>query len=228
MRKLTRAHALLLALLAAGAGSCSVGDGVGQVRGSLHARVCEIDTEGYTMEPDFFGGDWYTGNYTVHIARGGDTGEYNDELVFQFEDTQYIAERIARGQRRFEVGPAGTAKVHAMLRLTKSCGRREVVRMTPNVALEAYAGYVEIQSIYRGSPTAEPQDRLTEVSAFSILLRDPRPVRDFAVVEDRPASQGQEPPVFVDATGQPELNRAELEGFFRFYFSRGRPAQRFQ
>ncbi|MFO0645305.1 MAG: hypothetical protein U0326_03640 [Polyangiales bacterium] len=216
MRSVTRALSCLGMVLTV---SCSVGDGVGAVRGRLMVEACSLDVPRYSMQPGFFGGEWHQGSFTIQIAPGGDTGEYADELVFLVDDTGYVARHL---NERIEVGAAGVAPVHAVLRLTKSCGRRELVQTSPNVALEAWRGYAVFESIYRGDPTADASARRTAVTSFSLELSDPRAVRDYTnSAGTRAVGEGREPaPV--------SQSRAELEGNFEFYFVRGRPAQRFQ
>lgn len=216
MRGLTRAYAAVALTLTV---SCSVGDGTGAVRGRLMVEACSINDQNYSMQPEFFGGDWHLGTFTIQIARGGDTGEYADELVFLVDDTAYVAQHL---NERIAVGPSGVAPVHAVLRLTKSCGRRELVQTSPNVALEAWRGYAVFESIYRGDPNADASARRTAVTSFALELSDPRAVRDYTnSAGGRAVGEGREPaPV--------SQSRAELEGNFEFYFVRGRPAQRFQ
>lgn len=211
-------RALSVAALACGLG-CSVGAGEGTARGPIHVPACEINEARFDLEPDFFGGDWYGGTFTIQLSRGGDTGEFNDALLFRVLDTSYVAAHLGE---RIPVGPAGVAPVQATLRLSRSCGRQNVARWSPNGALEAYAGYIVFQSIYRGSPNADAPQRLTDVTAFSLSLRDPRQLREISPLQPSTStSVGQEPEVLPPAFG-------ELEGSFSFYFTRGRPAQRFQ
>jgi hypothetical protein len=174
-------------------------------------HLCGIDDPHFSLEPTFFGGDFYAGSFTIRLQHGGDNAEFSDELTFQVDDTEYVARNL---DRRLPVGGAGVAPVHAVLGLTRSCGRRGTTQRGQNVALEAFSGYIVFHSIYRGSSIATPEARNTEVTEFSIALRDPRPVRDFV------DSATPEPQDRTSSTG-------ELEGRFQFYFTRGRPAQRF-
>lgn len=216
---MTRAvYRCLFTLFALGLG-CSVGAGEGTARGPIHLPACSIDSPRFDLAPDFFGGDWYGGTFTIQLSHGGDTGEFNDALLFRVNDTAYVSAHLGE---RIAVGPAGVAPVQATLRLSHACGRRNVARWAPNGALEAYAGYIVFTSIYRGAPSSDAPQRFTDVSAFSISLRDPRQLRDISPLQPTVStSVGQEPPVLSEAWG-------ELEGNFSFYFSRGRPAQRFQ
>ena len=199
--------------------SCSVGDGAGEVRGRLMVLACALNDADYSMQPDFFGGEWHQGSYTIQIARGGDTGEYADALVILVDDTAYVAQHL---NERIAVGPTGITPVHAVLRLTKSCGRREIVQTTPDAALMAWRGYVVFEAIYRGDPGATAAARRTAVTSFSFDMADPRAVRDYTqTARERAVGEGREPAALTQS-------RAELEGSFEFYFVRGRPAQRFQ
>lgn len=215
MPRVKRATALLALLVSA----CSVGDGEGEVRGRLMVAACNLQVPRYSMQPDFFAGDWHEGTYTLRIAQGGASGEFNDELVFLVDDTRYVAQHL---NEPIPVGPPGVAPVHATLRLSKSCGSRELIQATPNVALSAMRGYIIFEAIYRGNPNADAAARRTTASAFSLALEDPRVARDTTgAVTDRSVVDDREPIVLSPS-------RAEIEGRFDFYFSRGRPAQRFQ
>jgi hypothetical protein len=215
MPRVTRV-ALLAALFAS---ACSVGDGEGDVRGRLMVAACNLQVARYSMQPDFFAGDWHEGTYTIRISQGGASGEFNDELVFLVDDTRYVAQHL---NERIPVGPPGITPVHATLRLSKSCGSRELLQNAPNVALSAVRGYIVFEAVYRGDPNADAAARRTTASSFSLELEDPRVVRDTSgTVTDRSTVDDREPLVLT-------RSRAEIEGRFDFYFSRGRPAQRFQ
>lgn len=208
----------LLAVVTALVAACSVGDGEGEVRGRLMVPACNLAVPRYSMQPDFFGGDWHEGSFTIHIARGGSTDEVKDELVLLIDDTGYVAEHL---NERLAVGAPGVTPVHAILRLTKSCGAEALVTRTPDVAMPATRGYVVFEAIYRGAPSTDAAARRTTVSAFSMAFDDPRVVRDTTYAVSEPVvGEGREPAV----VGQ---SRAELEGRFDFYFTRGRPAQHF-
>lgn len=210
-RRLIAVAAVTLAL------GCSVGDGLGTIRGSVYAPSCGVDLARYDMHADFFASEWDQGSFAIHITHGGNAGDYNDELMFRVQDTAYVASHL---NERMAVGPAGAAPVQAVLRLDRSCGRVEITEYAPVVGLEAYEGYVVFREVYRGSPNADSTGRLTDVSEFSIRLRDPRTsleLRNGHV----PTGSTREPAVLPPAT-------AELEGSFQFYFARGRPAQWFQ
>lgn len=203
--------------LAALAG-CSVGEGSGDVRGPLHLAVCDVSTELFNLRPTFFGGDFYDGSLTIRVAQGGETAEFSDEFVWRINDTAYVAAHL---NERIPVGPAGVAPVQATFRPNATCGRRNISRYAPTVALEALSGYVIFSAIFRGDPTAGATQRLTEVVQFSVALRDPRVTRDNDPSRAPSGQAAREPLVLADSVG-------EFEGWFRFYFVRGRPAQRFQ
>jgi len=208
----------LVALLcvALGAG-CTVGEGVGSVRGQLHLPICGIDDDHFDLQPRFYGAEWQQGSLAIHISQGGDTGEFSDELVIRVDDTAYVAAHL---NERIAVGPPQTAPVQAVLRLNRTCGRQSITRYAPNVGLEAMRGYVVFRGVYRGDPGADAPGRLIHISEMSLALRDPRLVQDVSL--NRPVGEGpREPPMLAEA-------RADLEGDLQFYFSRGRPAQRFQ
>ncbi len=198
-------------------GGCTVGEGVGSVRGQLRVPICEIDNDHFDLQPRFYGAEWQQGSLAIHISQGGDTGEFSDELVLRVDDTAYVAAHL---NERIAVGPPQAAPVQAVLRLNRTCGRQSITRYAPNVGLEAVRGYVVFQSVYRGDPGADATGRLIHISEMSLALRDPRLVQNVRL--DRPIPEGpREPPLLPET-------RADLEGELQFYFSRGRPAQRFQ
>lgn len=205
---------LALALLA----GCSVGDGSGEVRGTLRIEACGISDDLFDLKPVFFGGDFYDGALLIRVAQGGETAEYSDEFVWRINDTAYVAAHL---NQRIPVGLPGVAPVQVTFRPNHLCGRREITSYAPTIALEATHGYVIFSSIYRGDPNADATQRLTEITQFSLSLRDPRPVRDTDPSRAPTGAAIREPRVLSDSVG-------ELEGWFRFYFVRGRPAQRFQ
>jgi hypothetical protein len=197
---------------------CSVGAGTGEVRGRVAVAACALNVPRYSMEPDFFGSDWHQGSLTIHVAKGGDTGDYNDEFVILVDDTSYIARHL---NERVPVGATGITPVHATLRLTRSCGRTALAQAVADAALEAYDGYMVFEAVYRGDPNGDAAIRRTSVSEFSLRLRDPRVLRDItASGGGRAVGEGREPALLSGGT-------AELEGRFEFFFTRGRPAQRF-
>ena len=202
-------------VLAAG---CSVGEGSGDVRGPLHLAVCGVSTDLFDLRPTFFGGDFHDGSLVIRVAQGGETAEFSDEFVWRVNDTAYVAAHL---NERIPVGPAGVAPVQATFRPNATCGRSNISRYAPTVALEAMSGYVIFSSIFRGDPNADATLRLTEVTQFSVALRDPRVVRDNDPSRAPSGPAAREPLVLPDS-------EAELEGWFRFYYVRGRPAQRFQ
>lgn len=208
------AGALGLVVLA----GCSVGEGSGDVRGPLRLEVCQFSSELFDLQPAFFGGDFHDGTLIIRVAQGGETAEFSDEFVWRINDTSYVAAHL---NERIPVGLPGVAPVQATFRPNHLCGRREITRYAPTVALEATHGYVVFSSIYRGDPNADATQRLTEVTQFAVSLRDPRVARDTDPSRSPTGPAAREPRVLADSVG-------EFEGWFRFYFVRGRPAQRFQ
>lgn len=214
VRRSNRSGPLLLCV--ASALACTVGEGVGEIRGEVQMPLCGIDDRAFDFAPSFFGGEWYAGSLTIRIGQGGDLGEFSDELTFRVRDTRYVAEHL---NQRIPVGP--DEPVQAVLRLTKRCGRVSITRPSPNGAVEAFSGYIQFAAIYRGSPVADAPARLTEVTQFSLGMRDLSPRTDLFAPTPSAVNAPREPAPVAPA-------RAELEGSFRFYFASGRPAQRFQ
>lgn len=191
--------------------ACSVGEGIGEVRGPMHVALCDLNDDHYDLAPNFFGGDFYNGSFTIRLQNSGDNPEFNDELLFLVDSTEYVANHL---NQRLPIGPGRGYPVHAVMSLNRSCGRVAVTERGQNVSMEAQAGYIVFQSIYRGTTLADANFRLTSVSAFAITLRDLRPVQN-NINPETPEPHAVPP------------SRGELDGSFQFYFARGRPAQRF-
>jgi hypothetical protein len=197
---------------------CTVGAGSGDVRGPMRLEVCDVNTDLFDLRPTFFSGDFRDGALVVRVAQGGESGEFSDEFVWRINDTAYIAAHL---NERIPVGPAGVAPVQVTFRPNATCGRINISRYAPTLALEAMTGYVVFGSIFRGDPNADATLRLIDVTQFSVSLRDPRVVHDTNPSRDPSGPAAREPRVLSDSAG-------ELEGWFRFYYVRGRPAQHFQ
>jgi hypothetical protein len=213
--------AALAALLVACAGS-----GEGEIRGQLVAPECRLDG-GYDLHPTFFGADRSGVALAIRIQNGGSAPDFTDNLVITVDDTDEVAAQLARSTARdaegrpvvtLPVAPRGVpgVLVHATLSPNWSCGRRRVTALGQNVGLWAYEGTITFRAIDQGDrpqPAGAPERaRLTDVSELRLRLHDPRPIGPVA-------PEGVPPDAAVGS--------AELSGWFRFEFSRSRPAQFF-
>jgi hypothetical protein len=214
-----------VALVASTFSSC-VGAGEGALAGTAHVPVCELDGP-YDLHPNFFSANRNGNAFWVRIQNGGGQAEYTDGLWVAVDDTAEVARAIASSTERdadgnpvatFPVGPRGIPGVivHATLTLDWSCGRHKVTRLGFNVGLWAYEGTMTFRAIDQGpgveATTAVPDPRLTDVSDVHLRLHDPRPV-------------GPNAP--HDISADTPIGDAEINGHFRFHYSRQVPAQFF-
>lgn len=237
--------AVLPILVAAG---CSVEEGVGTASGVLDVTDCW--TGPFDLAPDFFGGQPYRETYAIRVQRGSDFTTFSDGLSFLVDDIHAIRPKngvslygtpIAVG-----LGPEITAPgipivadpnpplVHGNLSLQTTCRTqnttlyvlREVSLGPDGACVGASAAptatrcaatappaatgksTITFASLFNGNPgESNAKERLTDAT-FDVYLADPREVC--------PGGNGPPPPC-----------RGHLEGSFRFYFSRSRPAQAF-
>ncbi len=207
-----------VALVGAPLGSCSLGEGEGEVSSDrLQARDCWDDR--YDLEPDFFAAVPFRNSVQLRVQRGSDIQEVSDGLSVLVNDIETI--------RREYLGvpipvtlPAGVAPpgvpegaqcgdagcpdptVHVALYLLQSCHNQ-------NTVLYGVSGTVTFEELFSGDPNEDTgTDKLTE-ARFDVEVGDPR---------EAPRS-GEEAGVI------PRLSR--VSGNFRFFFERGQPAQPF-
>ena len=204
--------------LGATTGSCSLGEGEGEVFSDrLQARACWDDR--YDLEPDFFAAVPFRNSVQLRVQRGTDIQEVSDGVSVLVNDIETI--------RREYLGvpipvtlPAGVAPpgvpegsqcgaegcpdptVHVALYLLQSCHNQ-------NTVLYGVSGTVTFQELFSGDPNEDTgTDKLTEAT-FDVMVGDPR---------DAPRSGD-------DAGVIPGQSR--IQGRFRFFFERGQPAQPF-
>lgn len=202
-----------------GSAGCSVGDGEGFVRSdALFAEECWDDT--YELNPDFFAADPFRDTMTIRVQRGSDLQEVSDVLVVLITDVPLIRESFLGVEDGLAVtlppgvAPPGVAPgsqcggspcpespVHIALQLQESCHNQGTV-------LYGLNGSITFQHLFSGDPNEQDAaEKLIEAS-FDIVVGDPR-VTDPSVTRELP----------------PQASR--LNGYFRFYFERGQPAQAF-
>ncbi len=252
-KRTTVAPRAFVVLFAAGlpllaAAGCSVEEGVGTASGELDVADCW--TGPYDLAPDFFGGQPYRNTYAIRIQRGSDFTTFSDGLSFLVDDIDAIrpkngtslygtpipvglAPGIAAPGTPIVADPNPTL-VHGNLSLQTTCrtqnttlyALREVSLGAGGACIGASAipvatrcsatapaattgkSTITFGSLFNGNPgEANAKERLTDAN-FDVYLADPREVC--------PGGNGPPPPC-----------RGHLQGSFRFYFSRSRPAQAF-
>ncbi len=214
-----RAGRSLLAVTLVGlVGSCSLGDGEGEVFSDhLVAPACWDDR--YDLGPDFFAAVPFRNAVNFRVQRGSDIQEVSDGVSILVNDVEKIRKdylgvpipvSLPAG-----VSPPGVPEgsqcggaacpdptVHVALYLLQSCHNQ-------NTVLYGLSGTVTFTELFSGDPNEETgADKLTE-ARFDVLVGDPR---------EAPRS-GENAGVVPD--------QSRLEGEFRFFFERGQPAQPF-
>ena len=220
--RLKRSIAIAIVVSAAG---CA-GAGEGSVTGTTNVPICRLNGA-YDLHASFYGANREGSLLWIRIQNGGGPSEYADGLWITIDDTDAVAAAIAASSERdadgnpvatLPVGQRGTpgVLVHATISLDWSCGRRKVTRLGENVGLWAYDGSITFRSIDLGpdvpATTANPDPRVTDVSAFHFRMHDPRAVGPNDV-EGVPAST--------------PVGDADINGYFKFRYTRAVPAQFF-
>jgi hypothetical protein len=210
---------VFLGVLAFGASaSCSLGDGEGEVSSDrLQAPACWDDR--YDLEPDFFAAVPFRNTIQLRIQRGTDIQEVSDGLTVLINDVETIRREylgvpipvslpagvappgVPEGEQCGEAGcPDPT--VHVALYLLQSCHNQ-------NTVLYGLSGTVTFDELFSGDPNeVTGADKLTDAH-FDLMVGDPR----------------EAPQAGPDAGVVPE--QSHLQGYFRFFFERGQPAQPF-
>jgi hypothetical protein len=204
--------ALPAGLLAAWSGfGCTTGEGEGEVTSDkLYVEECWDDA--FNLDPTFFAANPFRDTLQIRIQRGDDIQEVSDGVAILVNDVAAIRGGLL-GQP-LEVGlppgvsPPGVpvevdpdpARVSLALYLHHSCHLE-------NGTVHAVAGSIDFSALFSGDPNEEnADDRLTEAS-FSVTVADPRHE-------------------LADGT-YPAGKLSTVDGWFRFFFQRGQPAQPF-
>ena len=204
------AFAVALAACAMTSG-CDVGQGEGWVR-SEQLGVPDCWAGAFDLQPDFFGTIPYRDTQQIRIQHGSDHPEVSDGVALQVNATgairQMLGQTVSVGlapelwadiNPTAEPGPAPL--VNFALYLQFSCHSQ-------NVVLYGVGGDVTFTDLFDGDPNeSSGSERLTEAT-FNVQVGNPRD-----------APQG--------STEVPADKRSLLQGYFRFHFVRGQPAQPF-
>lgn len=220
--------------------ACSVGDGQGSATGTLNVQNCWSGK--FDLQPDFFGASPYDRTLMFRIQRGSDLTNFSDGLSLLVTDAPRVrAELLGKPLTVAlppEVTPPGIpikptsdpALVQFSLYLQKSC-RPEVPALyavaeattNPDGSCDAATltaakdctatpttrkSTITFQHLFNGDPEEPDADERLNEASFDVYLADPREVC--------PGGNGPPPPC-----------RGHITGAFRFYFTRGRPAQAF-
>jgi hypothetical protein len=195
--------------------ACSVGEGDGEVK-SERLFVKDCWNGPFDLQPTFFGAEPAGDSLMIRVQRGDNIEEVSDGLTVVVREIadiranqlgQSMAVGLPPGVRppgAPQVFQESPARVSLALFLNATCH-------TQNGTIYAVDGSITFSSLFSGDPNEDnADDRLTEAS-FSASFTDPR---DIAGMEGNR-------PVYDPA------RTSVVEGWFRFYFQRGQPAQRF-
>jgi hypothetical protein len=196
----------LAALLLA---ACSLGEGEGHV--SSNQLLVEGCWGGqFDLGPDFFAAVPYRNTLNIRVQHGGDLEEVSDGMTVLVDDIDRVEASLgtplAVGQPP-GVTPPGVPVVrnpdppivHATLYLHHACHAQ-------NSALYSVGGTIVFHSIFDGDPNeSDAEKKLTYAEFSDIVVADPRDMAPDGTV----------------------LRTSHLEGWFKFYFQRGQPAQPF-
>jgi len=191
--------------------ACTTGEGQGEVT-SERLFVTDCWDGPFRLQPTFFGANPSRGTTLfIQIQRGDDSVKVSDGLFVSISDLSAVREK--RGEPvpvglPAGVEPSGTAVepngppalVSMALYLQSTCNLQ-------NGTLYSLEGQITFDSLFSGDPNElEASERLTEAT-FEAEFADPRLVEESA------------------ADGIDVVSR--VNGWFRFFFQRGPPAQPF-
>lgn len=206
MRRLAFALPALIML------GCNVGEGEGWVR-SDNLFIEDCWNGSFDLGPDFFAANASPGSesVTIRVQHGDNIEEVSDGLVVLVKELPKVRGMVGQ---EIQVGmPPGVSPpgvpieavdepplVSLALSLHGSCHAQ-------NGTVFSVAGTINFTSLYSGDPYEDEADeRLTE-ARFDATFADPR----ILASADDPASV-----------------RSQVQGYFRFFYQRGQPAQPFQ
>jgi len=209
---------LVPALLFAGAG-CSLGSGEGEVwSDKLVATACW--DQAYDLRPDFFASIPYQDSQSIRVQRGSDTKEVSDGVAVEVDETSRlrtdylgtaIPVRLPAGVAPpgslpdpcGQAGCDGSPAVSVVLYLHSSCHNQIV-------ALYGIGGTITFDALFNGDPNEGSAEEKFTSATFDVQIGDPR-----------------DAPLGAPAWQVPAELQSQLQGWFEFYFERGRPAQPF-
>lgn len=231
---------LLVLPIAALVASCSLGGGQGSVTGTVNVANCWAGN--FDLQPDFFGATPFHDQLDFRIQRGSDLQNFSDGLSILVSDGTAVRAKLGQSlavNLPAEVTPPGVpvkpvkdpAIVQMALYLQRTCRPETpalyaVAEATTNAdgscddqtlkaALQCdvappavHKSTITFQHLFNGDPEEPNADKRLSEATFDVFLADPR--------EACPGGLGPPPPC-----------RGHIQGSFRFYFERGRPAQAF-
>jgi hypothetical protein len=247
-REIMRGATILGGLLVATT-ACSVGQGTGEVSGSLYAPDCwgELSAPDvavpapYNMQPDFFAANPYRASLTIEVQRGSDLSEFSDGLTVLVDDVCTV--RAALGETCDAPGAPDT-NVGSALSVVDGGA--------------TFAVAVPVGLYIPGSPTAVSASTaanppIVHMSLYlestchdeNVVLNAVSGTATFTALFDADPNEANAKDKKIDATfdawfadlsdvpigGTPDQVpiglQSEMTGYFDFYFERGQPGQPF-
>jgi hypothetical protein len=189
---------------------CSQAEGEGWVKSDkLYIENCWNGP--FNLEPNFFGANPYQNTVSVRVQRGDNLMEVSDGLIVNVDKVGTVRKRLGE---ELDVGlPVGVSPpgvpvkyqddpplVHLSLYLNDSCHEQ-------NSTIYSISGKITFKALFSGDINEDnADDRLTDAS-FDAVFADPRHIG-------------------ADGNVDPERT-SNVQGWFRFFFQRGQPAQPF-
>lgn len=206
--------ALLVAAASCALAACSLGEGEGEIKSNKLA-VADCWNGAFQLTPDFFAAVPYRRTLTIRVQHGGDTEEVSDGAIILVDDIDQVRQHITaqpgvplRVAQPPSIVPPGfpvvpdpnPALIHLTLYLHRSCHAQ-------NSALYSVDGDITFRALFNGNLNeTNAAEKLIDADFSDISVADPR---DHAAGDSAPQ------------------NLSHLNGFFKFYFQRGQPAQPF-
>jgi len=176
---------------------CSVGEGQGELFGSISAPYCMVDEPEYQLQPSFYSGEITAGQLDLRVQRGSDIEGYSDGIIIHLRDVNEVFRN--RIGIPIPVSAEDSDLLQAVVYLNQTCpsGFPDFF-VTQPLILEGSGGEIVFDAIY--APDIDPG--ATRIAAE---LRD----------------------VTFTTPDDPDRAMATLSGRFDFFYQRGSPAQRF-
>lgn len=202
-------RALLLVLGLALGTSCTVGDGRGYVR-SDRLYLSECWNGPFDLKPDFFAANPYREEaLMMRLQRGDNNTEASDGVTVIVNDLKKVVPGvpIPVGVPNGVVPPGQPVTGEPNPLVTLSIYLHQTCH-EQNSATYSVSGEITFTSIFSGDLNEENSEKRLTEATFTARFADPRDL--------------------VDAEDPDAVTSEDVEGYFRFYFQRGQPAQPFQ
>ena len=206
------ASLLVAMVLGATAAGCDVGQGEGWVR-SNRLIVADCWDGAFDLQPDFFGAVPFRDTQQIRVQHGSDQPEVSDGVSLQVNATTAIRDGMLGQPITVGLSP----KLWLEINQTVILGPEPLLNLAlylqfschnQNIVLYGVGGTVTFSALFDGDPNeSSGSEKLTEAS-FNVQVGDPR---------DAPPG----------STEIPAEKISTVEGYFRFHFVRGQPAQPF-